>query len=273
MLTVPAVEKERYYSLQFIDMYTYNFAYVGSRATGNDAGSFLLAGPGWKGETPQGIKAVIRSETEFAFVRLSHAALRSRRHREREEDPGGLQGPAAVRISWASRRLRRRPQIEFIKPLTPEQQRTSLEFFNVLNFVLQFCPTHPSETELMARFAKIGIGAGKPFDADALSPEIRQAVEDGMADAWAAFEEHKETQLDTGKLSSADIFGTRAFLKNNYMDRMSGAVLGIYGNSKDEAIYPVYFVDCGQAAAQRRTIATRCASRRTSCRRSTRSGR
>ena len=48
VLTVPAVEKERYYSLQFIDMYTFNFAYVGSRATGNEAGSYLLAGPSGK---------------------------------------------------------------------------------------------------------------------------------------------------------------------------------------------------------------------------------
>ena len=68
MLTVPAIDKRRYYSLQFIDMYTFNFAYVGSRATGNNAGNFLLAGPGWKGKVPPGIKAVIRSETEFAFV-------------------------------------------------------------------------------------------------------------------------------------------------------------------------------------------------------------
>ena len=45
VFTVPAVDKGRYYSLQFIDMYTFNFAYVGSRATGNGAGSFLLAGP------------------------------------------------------------------------------------------------------------------------------------------------------------------------------------------------------------------------------------
>ena len=66
--TVPAIEKERYYSLQFIDMYTFNFAYVGSRATGNDAGSFLLVGPHWKGTPPKGIKAVIRSGTDFALV-------------------------------------------------------------------------------------------------------------------------------------------------------------------------------------------------------------
>jgi hypothetical protein len=62
VLTVPAVEKGRYYSLQFIDMYTFNFAYVGSRATGNGAGSYLLAGPKWKGQKPNGVKSVIRSK-------------------------------------------------------------------------------------------------------------------------------------------------------------------------------------------------------------------
>ncbi len=62
------------------------------------------------------------------------------------------------------------------------------------------------------------------------------AVLEGMADAWAEF---KETQLDTGKRTSAAAFGTREFLNGSYLDRMSGAVLGIYGNSKAEAIYPV----------------------------------
>jgi hypothetical protein len=45
VITVPQVEKGRYYSAQFIDLYTFNFAYVGTRATGNDAQTFLLAGP------------------------------------------------------------------------------------------------------------------------------------------------------------------------------------------------------------------------------------
>jgi hypothetical protein len=66
----------------------------------------------------------------------------------------------------------------------------------------------------MARFAKICVGAGKPFDANTLSPEM-QAFEDRMADAWAAFKEYKETQLDTGKKTSAEGFGTRAALKND----------------------------------------------------------
>ncbi len=68
VISVPEIEKQRYYSIQFIDAYTFNFAYVGSRATGNDAGNFLIAGPNWKGEKPAGIKQVIRSETDFDMV-------------------------------------------------------------------------------------------------------------------------------------------------------------------------------------------------------------
>ena len=95
----------------------------------------------------------------------------------------------------------------------------------------------------MARFAKIGVGAGKTFDADALSPEMRKAIEEGMADAWTTFEESRKRSSIPGRVTTGDVFGTREYLKNNYLYRMAGAVLGIYGNSKEEAMYPVYFVD------------------------------
>jgi hypothetical protein len=242
VFTVPAMDKDRYYSLQFIDMYTFNFAYVGSRATGNGAGAFLLAGPNWHGETPPGVKAVIRSETEFAFV-LYRTQLFS---------PGDIDNVKTIQAEYKVQPLSQflgkpaapaPPAVDFIKPLSPEAERTSPEFFNVLNFVLGFCPPSPAETEIMARFARLGIGPHGTFDAKALSPDMLKAVEDGVADAWATFKSYKETELDTGKRTSGDAFGTREFLNGDYLARFSGAVLGIYGNSKDEAIYPVYFID------------------------------
>jgi hypothetical protein len=66
VLSVPAVDKKRYYSIQLIDSNTYNYGYIGSRATGNEAGDYLVVGPDWKGETPPGIKKVFRCETQFA---------------------------------------------------------------------------------------------------------------------------------------------------------------------------------------------------------------
>jgi hypothetical protein len=241
VLTVPEVEKGRYYSLQFIDAFTHNFAYVGSRATGNDAGRFLLAGPNWKGETPPRVKAVIRSETDLVFVF----------YRTQLFNPGDIENVKKVQAGYKAEPLSRffeqpappsAPAIKFIEPLTPQAEHTSLDVFKILNFVLQYAPTHPSETELMARFAKLDIGAGKTFEPNALSPEIRKAIQDGVADAWKEFEETAK-KMATGEMTSADVFGTREFLKNDYIRRMTGAVEGIYGNSKEEAIYPGYRID------------------------------
>lgn len=242
VLTVPAVDKQRYYSAQFIDMYTYNFAYVGSRATGSEAGSFLIAGPGWKGEPPPGIKAVIRSETELAFILFRTQLFGSDDIEKVKAVQAGYKVvPLSTFLGTAAPAPA--PKIDFSAPLTPGQQKTSLEFFRVMNFVLEFCPPNPGETEMLARFEKLGISAGKPFDANALTPELRKAVEDGMADAWQAFAKRKAESIDTGKESSADSFGTREHVGADLMKRMSAAVLGIYGNSKEEAMYPAYFTD------------------------------
>jgi hypothetical protein len=241
VLTMPTIEKSRYFSVQLIDAYTHNFAYLGSRATGSDAGSFLLAGPSWKGEKPDRIKAVVQCETELGF-----AFYRTQLFNPDDIDKV-KQVQAGYKVQTLSQFLgkpapKAAPAIDFINPLTPEQQRTSPEFFKVLNFALQFCPTHPSEKELMARFARLGIGAGKTFDAAKLSPKMRKAVEDGMADAWKEFGVLVK-RINTGEVSSGDAFGTREFLKNNYLYRMAAAVQGIYGNSVAEAMYPAYHVD------------------------------
>ena len=132
-------------------------------------------------------------------------------------------------------------------PLTPEQERTSPQFFEILNFALRFAPVLPSEKDLRDRFATIGIGPNGTFDADKLSPEMRTAIEGGMADAWAEFDKFKKDKVDTGEVGSAQFFGTAEDLKGNYLYRMAGAVLGIYGNTAAEAIYPSFSNDSAGA--------------------------
>lgn len=238
VVTVPEIEKERYYSIQLVDAYTFNFAYIGSRATGNGAGNFLLTGPGWKGEKPAGIKAVIPCETNLML-----AIYRTQLFRTDDMD-AVKKVQAGYRIQQLSKFLgNAAPMVDYIRPYSPAEQKTSLEMFSVLNFVLTFCPTVPSETGLKERFAKIGVGAGKTFDTSKLTPDVKQAIEQGAADAWKEYDDFKRTQLDTGKVSSGDMFGTRAFLQNNYLHRMAAAITGIYGNSKAEAMYPLYFTD------------------------------
>ncbi len=194
-----------------------------------------------KARRPRGVKKVFRSETEFVFAV----------YRTQLFNPGDLDNVKKVQAGYKAQTLsaflgtaapKAAPVIDFIKPLTPAEEKTSPQFFNILNFVLQFCPTDPSETELMARFARISVGAGKTMDASKFSPEMKAAVEQGVADAWADFGGLLK-EFAAGKVTSGDVFGTRQYLKNNYLYRMAAAVLGIYGNSKQEAMYPFYAED------------------------------
>ncbi|MBK9528487.1 MAG: DUF1254 domain-containing protein [Acidobacteria bacterium] len=241
VLTVPVIEEGRYFSIQLVDAYTFNFAYIGSRATGNGGGVFLIAGPTWKGETPAGVTQVIRSETEFNLAiyrtQLFNTAdldnvIKIQAGYKAETLSAFLGKPAPAPL----------PAVDFIEPLTPEAQKSSTDVFNVLNFLLQYCPTHDSEIDLRARFAKIGIGGGLSFDLSGFSPEVAEAVKSGIGDAWADFAVLKE-KVGAHEVTSNDVFGTREHLNNNYLYRMTAAILGIFGNTAAEAMYPMYAVD------------------------------
>lgn len=242
VLSLPRIEEGRYFSVQLVDSYTHNFDYLGTRASGNGGGTYLLAGPDWRGQTPQGIDKVFRSETQFALGIF----------RTQLFGPDDLENVKKVQAGYRAQPLSMflgaksaatAPAIDWAKPLTPEGQKKSLAFFEILNFVLRFCPTAPSEVDLMRRFAMIGVGGGKPFNADNLAPEMRLAFAQGIEDAWTTFATFKKEKMDTAQVKSGDLFGTRDYLRNNYLYRMAGAVLGIFGNSQAEAMYPVYLSD------------------------------
>lgn len=255
VLTLPPIASKRYYSVQLIDIYTQNFAYLGTRTTGNQGGNYMIAGPNWNGEKPANVKAVIRSESSivYALYRTQlfnardlpqvRAVQRGYQVRTLSAFLGQPQPAAAAPIDW---------------PPPPADVTDSLAFFRFLNFMLQFAPTHPSEKDLMARFARIGVGPGLPFDERTLSPAMKEALAGGMADGKAAYADFKTANIDTRKVKSGDIFGTREHLGNNYMYRYTGAVQGIFGNSAEEAVYPAYFVDAAgkplNAATTRYTL-------------------
>ena len=95
--------------------------------------------------------------------------------------------------------------------------------------MLGYCPVDPTEVELRKRFAKIGVEGGKTFDPAKLSPEMKTAIEQGRAEAWEAFARDAK-ELEDGKITAGDAFGTRNFLKDNYLYRWL-ATIGIYGTA------------------------------------------
>jgi hypothetical protein len=236
VLSVPAVPKSRYYSVMLCDGNTFNYGYIGTRATGPEAGDYMVVGPDWKGETPAGIKQVFRSTTQFSL-----AAYRTQLFNPADM-PNVVKVQAGYKVQPLSAYLKQpapsaAPAIDFPKI---DKDMVKTNFFEYLDFALQFAPPGPEEQAIRAKLARIGIGAGRTFEFKDLSPEHKAAVllgmkdgEDKVADAVT----HLGTKINGWNVAS--ITGDRAFFNGNWLARAAAAKAGIYGNDAVEAMYPL----------------------------------
>ena len=93
------------------------------------------------------------------------------------------------------------------------------------------------------RFEKIGIGPGKPWDASKVDPATLAAIDAGVKEGQAEID-----ALAAKTFSTNGLFGSRAQLKTNYLQRDVGAMKGLYGNSLEEAWYGGYVCDGSKPA-------------------------
>jgi len=236
VLSVPAVERERYYSVMLCDGNTFNYGYIGSRATGCEPGDYLVVGPDWKGETPVGIKKVFRSSTQFSAVAYRTQLFGPDDMPNVEKIQAGYKvqplssylhqpaPPAAPAIQW--------PYIS--------KDTVKTNFFAYLDFALQFAPAGPEEQAIRAQLARIGIGAGKKFSFDGLDLEHKIEVGLGMKAGQKKVDEYLADgmkKINGWKVGS--LFGDRAFYNGDWLKRAAAAQGGIYGNDAVEAMYPM----------------------------------
>jgi len=236
VLSVPAIDKTRYHSVMLNDGNTFNYGYIGSRATGNEAGSYMVVGPRWQGDTPPGIKKVFRSTTDFSL-----AAYRTQLF-----DPADM--PDVIKVQDG---YKVQPLSAFLNQPAPsaapavdwpkiDKEMVKTNFFEYLDFALQFAPPGPEEEAIRAKLATIGVGSGKKFDFKELSVEHKAAVLLAMKEGEAKVDKYLVSGVKkVNGWSMGSWFGDRAFYNGNWLLRAAGAKGGIYGNDAVEAAYPV----------------------------------
>ncbi|NLD04427.1 MAG: DUF1254 domain-containing protein [Synergistaceae bacterium] len=238
VLTVPPIA-DRYHSFQLIDLYTHNFGYVGTRATGTGARTFAIAGPRWKGEKPTGADDLFRSETNFLLC-LVRTGVNIDLTGDYEKVLAIQKQYAAVPLSaFLGLPAPKAPSMD-IFPLFDQKTADSPGFITYVNFLLGQLEVHPSEKELIERFGRIGIGPDFYFDDTELSPALRTAIQEGIDSA------RKEIQgsgsllgkMKNSWLLTERIFGSREQMQGKYLIRAGAARMGLYGVDLDEAYYP-----------------------------------
>ena len=240
ILSVPAVERARYYSVMLCDGNTYNYGYIGTRATGTEAGDYMVVGPQWQGETPPGIKKVFRSSTTF-----SAAAYRTQLF-----NPDDMPNVVAVQAGYKSQPLsaylRRSPPpavpaIAF-PPINEALARSN--FFEFLDFAMQFGPPAANEAAIRADLARIGVGPGKTFAFRDLPPEHKREIVAGLEAGHAkVVEAVATTGANVNGWRLFDLPGDAAHYNGNWLNRAAAAQAGIYGNDSVEATYPLTRID------------------------------
>jgi hypothetical protein len=240
VVSVPAVPAPRYYSVQLTDNNTFTYGYIGSRATGTEAGDYLIVGPTWKGEKPAGVKQVFTSSSQFSAVIF----------RTQLFDAKDIENVKKIQAGY-----KLQPLSAFLKQPAPppapalsfpkiDKDLVKTEFFEYVDFALAFAPPGPEEKAIREKLARIGIGAGKTFEFKDLSLEHKAALLLGMREGSKKVDEaiaHFGKDVNGWRVGSP--FGDRAFYNGNWMLRAAAARAGIYGNDAVEAMYPMAKVD------------------------------
>jgi hypothetical protein len=240
VVSVPAVDPKRYYVVMLTDGSTYNYGYIGSRATGSDAGDFMVVGPEWKGSTPAGIKKVLRSGSQFSLI-----AFRTQLFGPNDMD-NVIKVQNGYKVQTLSSYLKQSPPppaptIEFPKI---DKELIKTNFFEYLDFALQFIPGAADEAEIRGQLARIGIGPGKTSSFKDLSLEDKAEILLGMKEGDRKVSEAVAKMgkgVNGWRVGSE--YGDGKFYNGDWLKRAAAAKAGIYANDAVEAIYPQTRVD------------------------------
>ena len=249
VFSVPDIGVERYYSFQLIDLFTHNFAYIGTLSTGTKAGKYLIAPIDWIGDKPEGISEIIRCESDLFFT-IVRTQLMDKNDLDKVE---AIQNEYQIQLLseyLGTEAVKTTPKADWLTWNEGDQfTEASLKY---VDLVLNLTQNIESEKSLREQFAKLNIGTEESFNIENFDVEIQEAIKagakEGFAEIEAFVEQYKEDQLGSTKMFGARTFLTQSAkdnygLKNMYLPRAVAAHLGLYGNSAVEASYPAYFVD------------------------------
>ena len=228
----------RFYLLQFMDAWTETFADPGKRTTGTAESWFALVGPNWTGTLPKDVK---RYDSPTNIVWLLgrtqtngpsdydnvHAFQKGMLLMPLSAYPNGKQTlGSALAFGNAS-------------GATPPDQLKAMDpiaFFTAFAKAMKANPPHPADAPIVHELALLGIVPDQDFDASKLTPEQRQAIQEGAQAASAHVERMISATAATkpgwaGYNKAIGRYGT------NYIARTAIARFGLGANPPEDAIY------------------------------------
>ncbi len=270
VLSVPSTDNGRFYHFQIVDLFTRNFAYVGSRTTGTRSGSYLLAPTDWDRMQPPGVRGTLRTNSQFVLVIGRASAIGPNGSREARDL---LEKCKLTPLSgFLTRPPRKDEPVKFppydlteVKPATvgnffqsildyitfqPGEEaaqrrlRASANFIAILNFLLDHVSLTPEEQTRIRPWSAIGVDPGRPFNARTIDSAMLEAISAGVESAREKIKDRSE-QLGTrqnGWVLLEDIRGENMG-KQDLLTHAAAAQFQLYDNSDLEIFSPIALTD------------------------------
>jgi hypothetical protein len=118
-------------------------------------------------------------------------------------------------------------------------------FFDFLDFALQFSPAQANERDIRAQLARIGVGGGKTFNFNDLSLADQEEIKLGISQGERKIHEammNAGTDINGWRVSSL-AGGDSTYFNGDWLKRATVAKVVLYANDAEEATYPITRVD------------------------------
>jgi DNA sulfur modification protein DndE len=225
---------ERYHVIQIMDAYTNIFAAPGTRTTGNEGGAFLITGPGWTGDIPEGTTEY-KSPTNYVWIA-------GRTQVNSEKDGNDFVVPLIRQYKLESLNIDAQlakqcdPTVPKADANTEVAAMSIDDFFNYLNCLMVINPPAEADRDIVERMAKIGIAPGAKFDLAKFDTEVQNAIKDAKKKAMNDVIAYAKTfPIENGWINTVvDGMGNYG---TNYLFRAYMAHVGIGANLSEDAVY------------------------------------
>lgn len=234
----------RYYLLPMLDMWSDVFAVPGWRTSGTTAKNFVVAPESFHGELPEHTSR-ITATTPYVWII-------GRTKTDGPEDYSSVHkfqdGLTVTPLSqWGKKPVAVVAKIDSsidmkTPPLEQVNKMDAAAYFAYAAELMKLHPAHATDWSILSLMQRIGIEAGKSFDASKLEPKIKQAIDKGIADALKSMQAHLATMGSpvNGWRMNTDSMGVYG---NFYLKRAIVAMVGLGANQPEDAIYPMNFTD------------------------------
>ena len=242
VFTVPATD--RYYLLPLYDAYSNVFAVPGPRTTGTGAHTFLLTGPDWKGEVPEGMEQ-IKAPTNTVWL-IGRTQVNSAKDGATVvaafQDGMSIVPLSKYGKAYTPPEGKVSEEVKKIVPVENTRALTIEEYFTKLAQLMVDNPPAKADAPLIAEMKSIGVEAGKPFSMKNFSPELQKklnAIPEEVHQNWIAMQTGKKDSgvpIVNNWMVARTNMGTYG---TDYNQRAFIAFIGLGANLPQDAIYPL----------------------------------